>query len=211
MRIYAYARVSSKDQNLDRQIVELKKHVDDRYIFTDKQSGKDMERPQYQLLRKVAQRDDVIYIKSLDRLGRNKQQIKDELEYYKSEGVRIKILDIPTTMMEIQVGQEWLIDMINNLLLEVLSTMAEQERINIRTRQAEGIAEAQANGKHLGRPKAEYPKEWQEVYEKWKAKEITAIKAMEQLGLKKNTYYKLVKQYEQQQRLKNNCKGIIEC
>lgn len=198
MRIYGYARVSTKEQNLDRQIVELKKYVDERYIFTDKQSGKDMDRPQYQLLRKVAQKGDTIYIKSLDRLGRNKQQIKEELEYYKSEGVRVKILDIPTTMMDIQVGQEWLIDMINNLLLEVLSTMAEQERINIRTRQAEGI-EALKNrngGKGIGRPKAEYPKEWQEVYKQWKAEEITAVKAMEQLELKKNTFYKLVKQYE---------------
>lgn len=179
-------------------MVELRKHVDEGYIFTDKQSGKDMERPQYQLLRKVSQRGDTIYIKSLDRLGRNKQQIKDELEYYKAEGVRVKILDIPTTMMEIAEGQEWLIDMINNLLLEVLSTMAEQERMNIRTRQAEGIAvlKAKNNGKGIGRPKVDYPKEWKKVYKDWKAEEITAVKAMEQLGLKKNTFYKLVKQYE---------------
>ncbi|MBU3098419.1 MULTISPECIES: recombinase family protein [Clostridium] len=198
MRIYGYARVSTKEQNLDRQMVELRKHVDEGYIFTDKQSGKDMERPQYQLLRKVSQRGDTIYIKSLDRLGRNKQQIKDELEYYKAEGVRVKILDIPTTMMEIAEGQEWLIDMINNLLLEVLSTMAEQERMNIRTRQAEGIAvlKAKNNGKGIGRPKVDYPKEWKKVYKDWKAEEITAVKAMEQLGLKKNTFYKLVKQYE---------------
>src|SRR5674536_259696 len=131
MRIYGYARVSSKDQNLDRQIVELTKYVDAKYIFTDKQSGKDMDRPQYQLLRKVSQQGDTIYIKSLDR---NKQKIKNELEFYKIEGVRVKILDIPTTMMDIQVGQEWLIDMINNLLLEVLSTMAEHERISIKER-----------------------------------------------------------------------------
>lgn len=199
MRIYGYARVSTKDQNLDRQMVELKKYVEDeKYIFTDKLSGKNMERPEYQLLRKVAHKGDTIYIKSLDRLGRNKQQIKDELEYYKSEGVRVKILDIPTTMMEIAEGQEWLIEMINNLLLEVLSTMAEQERKNIRTRQAEGIAvlKAKNDGKGIGRPKADYPKEWQEVYTKWKAKELTAVKTMEQLGLKKNTFYKLVKLYE---------------
>jgi len=199
MRIYAYARVITKEQNLDRQMVELKKYVDDeKYIFTDKLSGKDMERPQYQLLKKFVQKGDTIYIKSLDRLGRNKQLIKNELEYYRAEGVRVKILDIPTTMMEIAEGQEWLIEMINNLLLEVLSTMAEQERTNIRTRQAEGIAilKAKNNGRGIGRPKADYPKEWQEVYAKWKAKELTAVKTMEQLGLKKNTFYKLVKQYE---------------
>lgn len=196
MRIYAYARVSSKDQNLDRQIVELKKYVDERYIFSDKQSGKDMERPQYQLLRKVAQKGDIIYIKSLDRLGRSKKQIKEELEYYRLEGVRVKILDIPTTMTDIQQGQEWLIDMINNLLLEVLSTIAEQERITTRTRQEEGYAVAKAQGKHLGRPRAEYPKDFEKVYLQWKAGNITAVKAMEQLGLKKNTFYKLVKGFE---------------
>lgn len=198
MRIYGYARVSTKDQNLDRQIVELKKYVDDRYIFTDKASGKDMNRIEYQLLRKVAQKGDVVYIKSLDRLGRNKEQIKQELEYYKSEGVRVKILEIPTTMMEIKEGQEWLIDMINNLLLEVLSTMAEHERISIKSRQAEGIAvlKSKNDGKGIGRPKAEYPKQWNEIYKQWKAGDITAVKAMEQLELKKNTFYKLIKQYE---------------
>lgn len=199
MRIYGYARVSTVGQNLDRQVIELRKYVDDRYIFTDKASGKDMDRVQYQLLRKVAQGNDVIVIKSLDRLGRNKQQIKQELEYYKSEGVRVKILDIPTTMMDIQEGQEWLIDMINNLLLEVLSTMAEQERVNIKARQAEGIAilKAKNNGKGIGRPKAVYPNNWEVVYTEWKNERITAVKAMEQLGLKRGTFYNLVKEYKE--------------
>ncbi|MGH4117953.1 recombinase family protein [Clostridium sp.] len=198
MREYAYGRVSSKEQNLDRQLVELEKYVDARYIFTDKLSGKDMDRPQYQLLRKVAQSGDTIYIKSLDRLGRNKIQIKQELEYFKTEGVRVKILDIPTTMMELQEGQDWLIDMINNLLLEVLSTMAEQERTNIRSRQAEGIAilKAKNGGKGVGRPAASYPSNWSEVYKKWKSEDITAVKCMEKLGIKRNTFYKLAKKYE---------------
>jgi DNA invertase Pin-like site-specific DNA recombinase len=195
MRTYGYARVSSKDQNLDRQIIELKKYIDERYIFMDKQSGKDMDRVQYQLLRKVAQKGDEVYIKSLDRLGRNKQQIKQELEYYKNEGVRVKILNIPTTMMDIQEGQEWLIDMINNLLLEVLSTMAEQERLNIKSRQAEGIAAARLKGKYIGRPEIQYPDNWLEVYKRWESGEITAVKAIDMSGLKKNTFYKLIKKY----------------
>ncbi len=199
MRTYGYARVSSKDQNLDRQIIELKKYVDDRYIFTDKQSGKDMDRVQYQLLKKVAQKGDTIYIKSLDRLGRNKQHIKQELEHYKNEGVRVKIINIPTTMMEIQDGQEWLIDMINNLLLEVLSTMAEQERLNIKSRQAEGIAAARLKGKYIGRPEIQYPDNWLEVYKRWESGEITAVKAIEISGLKKNTFYKLIKKYGRQE------------
>lgn len=206
MRIYGYARVSTKEQNLDRQMIELKKYVDDRYIFTDKQSGKDFDRPQYQLLRKVVQSGDVIYIKSLDRLGRNKQQIKQELEYYKSEGVRVKILDIPTTMMDIQQGQEWLIDMINNLLLEVLSTMAEHERINIKQRQAEGIQalKNRNSGKGKGRPGidintlSESQKDiLKKNYSKWQNKEITAVEFMQMLKLKKNTFYKVIRQYEE--------------
>lgn len=196
MRIYGYMRVSTKEQNLDRQLIELKKYVDERYIFQDKQSGKNFDRPQYQLMKKVAQKGDTIYIKSLDRLGRNKNQVKEELEYYKNEGVRVKILDIPTSMMDIPEGQEWLMDMINNLLIEVLSTMAEQERNNIKKRQAEGIAAAKAKGQKLGRPEIEFPSNWNEVYNEWKDKNITAVKAMELMGLKKNSFYNLVKRYE---------------
>ena len=203
-RVYGYARVSSKGQNLDRQIVELEKYVDNRFIFTDKQSGKDMDRVEYQLLRKVAQAGDTIYIQSLDRLGRNKEDIKQELEHYKLEGVRVMILEIPTTMMEIPKGQEWLIDMINNLLLEVLSTMAEQERLTTRERQRQGIAQAQAKGKHLGRPvinldtiEQEQKELIKEYYPKWKAKEITATKFMQIVELKRNTFYKIIKQYEE--------------
>lgn len=203
-RIYGYVRVSSKEQNTDRQVVELEKYVDKRFIFTDKQSGKDMDRKEYQLLRKIAQKGDTIYIKELDRLGRNKQEIKQELEHYKQEGVRVKILDIPTTLMDIQEGQEWLIDMINNLLLEVLSTIAEQERVKIRQRQREGIDQAQEQGKHLGRPIMDWSsisdkqrELIKELYPSWKAKEITAVKFMEQVDLKRNTFYKIIKEYEE--------------
>ncbi|MPM13367.1 hypothetical protein SDC9_59724 [bioreactor metagenome] len=200
MSIYGYARVSTKEQHLDRQLAELKKYVKcDKHIYTDKQSGKDMDRPEYQLLKRAADKGDTIYISSLDRLGRNKGQIKQELEYFKAEGVRVKILDIPTTMMDIQEGQEWLLDMINNLLLEVLSTMAEQERIKIRERQAAGIAELKKrnNGKGIGRPSVECPKNFKEVYRIWKDGGITAVRAMEILGLKKNSFYKLVKEHEE--------------
>lgn len=108
--IYGHCRVITKEQNLDRQLIGLEKYVYNRFIFTEKQSGKDFDRPQYLLLTKVVQAGDIIYI---NRLGRNKQQIKQELEYFKNEGVRLKILDVPTTMMDIQQGQEWLLDIIN--------------------------------------------------------------------------------------------------
>ncbi|MDP4143127.1 MAG: recombinase family protein [Bacillota bacterium] len=196
MRVYGYARVSTKEQKLDRQIVELEKYVDNRFIFTDKASGKDMDRVEYQLLRKVAQKGDLIYVKSLDRLGRNKEQIKHELEYYKNEGIRIKVLDLPTTMMDIQEGQEWLMDMINNLLIEVLSTIAEQERKTIKQRQAEGIAVAKAKGKHLGRPVIEVDDKFLKAYNEWKEGSITAVKAMELSALSKATFYRKVKEYE---------------
>jgi DNA invertase Pin-like site-specific DNA recombinase len=197
MRIYGYSRVSTKEQNLDRQLVELRKYVDDRFIFQDKVSGKDFNRPEYQLMRKVAQKGDVIYVKSLDRLGRNKSEVKQELEYYKNEGVRIKILDIPTSMMDIPEGQEWLMDMINNLLIEVLATMAEQERLNIRQRQAEGIAIAKKEGKYKGRKEIDFPENWAEVYDQWKSRKIKGNEAMEKLGLKRNTFYRLIKKYEE--------------
>ena len=198
MGIYGYMRVSTREQNLDRQTAELKKYVAEDKIYSDKASGKDFDRPAYQALKKAVSDGSIIYIKSLDRLGRNKTQIKEELQYFKSKNIRIKILDIPTSLMEIQQGQEWLIDMINNLLLEVLSTMAEQERLNIRKRQEEGIKalKDRNEGKGIGRPQAEYPKDFEKVYRQWQNKEITANRAMELLDLKRTTFYKLVKQYE---------------
>lgn len=192
-RDYAYARVSSRDQHLDRQILELEKYVDPKLIFKDKMSGRSMEaRPEYQLLRKVADRGSTIYIKSLDRLGRNKEQIKQELEYYKTEGIRVKILDLPTTMITVEVGQEWLIDMINNLLLEVLSTMAEQDRLRIKTTQAEGIQAAKKKNIKFGRPVAVEPPGFEAEVAKWKAGEQTAVETFTKLKLSKTTFYKLV-------------------
>lgn len=197
---YGYARVSTKEQNLDRQILELKKYIDDeRDIITDKQSGKDFDRVGYRSLREtLLRKGDTLIVKSLDRLGRNKQAIKDELEYFRKAGIRVQILDLPTTMIDVPDGENgsWIIDMLNNMMIEVLASMAEQERLTIRKRQAEGIAAAKLKGKHLGRPKAEYPSDWAKVYEIWKAGNITAVQAMQELNIKKATFYKLAKNYE---------------
>lgn len=199
-QIFGYARVSTKEQNLDRQIEELKKYVEnERNIITDKASGKNFERDGYKSLKTFAREGDEIYIKSLDRLGRNKDQIKDELKEFKDRGIIVRVLDVPTTLINLsQFGnmQKAILDMINNILIEVLGTIAEQERNTIRTRQTEGIAIAKAKGKHLGRPKAEYPKNFELYYTQWKNKDITAVKAMEFLGLKRTTFYKLVKEFE---------------
>lgn len=196
-KIYGYARVSDKSQHLDRQIEAFKQiGIDERDIVTDKASGKDLDREGYIALKNTMLRDgDTLIIKSLDRLSRNKNHIKQELEYFKANDIRVKVIDLPTTMLDLPEGQDWVFDMINNILIEVLSSIAEQERITIRQRQAEGIEIAKKKGKHLGRPKMEYPKNWESFYNDWKEGKITAKTAMELLQIKRTTFYKLVKNY----------------
>ena len=121
---------------------------------------------------------DVLVIKSLDRLNRNKNHIKQELEYFKSRNIRVMVLDIQRTLIDAPEGQEWIIEMINTILIEVLASMAEQERLTTHARQQEGIAAAKAKGKHLGRPKAQAPEGWSEICRLWKDNEITAVEAM---------------------------------
>lgn len=209
-----YARVSSREQNLDRQLVALKQYVPEDMIVTDKASGKNLDRPGYQSLKigigKLVKGDTLI-IKSLDRLSRSKEDAKRELQYFSSIGVRVKILDLPTTMAEIPEGQEWVLNMINNILIEVLASIAENERLTIRSRQAEGLAAmpvdeksgkkiSKKTGRCIGRPPVQFPDDWDEYYGKWKRKEITAVAAMGQLGLKPNSFYKLAHRYETIQR-----------
>lgn len=203
-RTYYYARVSTSEQNLDRQIEAFKAlSAEDDFIICDKASGTDTDRPNYQLLRnKLLRSGDTLVIKSLDRLSRKKADIKNELEYYKNIGVRVKVLDLPTTLIEVD-GQEWIIEMVNNIIIEVLSSIAEQERQTTRRRQREGIDAARKKNKALGRPRVAYPANWQAVYDVWKANGINAVEARELMGLKKNTFYKLVKEYEQGEQISN--------
>ena len=197
-RTYYYARVSSKEQNLDRQLAAFASlGASERDIITDKESGKDLNRSGYTALKMAMLRSgDTLVIKSLDRLSRNKADIKNELQYFKDHGIRLKVIDLPTTMMELPEGQAWVFDMVNNILIEVLGTIAEQERVTIRQRQQEGIRAAKAKGKHLGRPGLVVPENWEEVYSAWKNGEITAKVAMERTGLKRTSFYKLVKGME---------------
>ena len=193
-RIFGYARVSSKEQNLDRQLIALREYVQDENIIVDKQSGRDLNRPGYQALKgPMGLRErDVLYIVSLDRLSRNKEDIKKEIQWFNESGIRLKILDLPTSMVDVPQGQEWIIEMINNILIEVLASIAESERATIRKRQREGIDAARIKGKHLGRPKLVKPDNWDEIYRKWTEKEIGTKEAMRQAGLKKSSFYKLV-------------------
>ena len=195
-RTYYYARVSSKEQNLDRQIAAfVSLGAQERDIITDKESGKNLNRTGYQALKNaMLRRGDTLIIKSLDRLSRNKTDIKNELKYFRDNGIRLKVIDLPTTMMQLPEGQEWVFDMVNNILIEVLGTIAEQERETIRKRQAEGIAAAKAKGKQLGRPRIAVPENWDKVYADWKDGKITAKVAMEQTGLRRTSFYKLAAQ-----------------
>lgn len=192
-RTYYYARVSSKEQNLDRQIAAFKAlGAQEREIITDKESGKNLERTGYQALKSAILRPgDTLVVKSLDRLSRNKRDIKNELQYFKDNRIRLKIIELPTTMMDLPEGQEWVFEMVNNILIEVLGTIAEQERETTHQRQAEGIAAAKAKGVKLGRPALTVPANWDEVYSAWKAGEITAKEAMERTGTKRTSFYKL--------------------
>jgi len=198
-RTYYYARVSSKDQNLDRQISAFKAlGATERDIITDKESGKNLDRAGYQALKNAILRSgDTLVVKSLDRLSRNKTDIHNELRYFKENGIRVKVIDLPTTMIDLPQGQEWVFEMVNNILIEVLGTIAEQERATIKSRQAEGIKAAKEKGKKLGRPALEFPANWNDVYSSWKAGEITAKRAMELTDTKRTSFYKLVGIMEQ--------------
>ena len=192
-RTFYYARVSSREQNLDRQLaVFASMGASERDIITDKESGKDLERKGYTALKTaLLRRGDTLVIKSLDRLSRNKSDIKNELQYFKDKGIRLKVLDLPTTLTECPTGQEWVWDMVNNILIEVLGTIAQQERETIHERQREGITAARAKGVKFGRPNAEKPDNWTAVLREWKSGKITAKKAMELTGTKRTTFYKL--------------------
>lgn len=193
---YGYARVSTREQNLDRQIAALRAYIpDERDIITDKESGKSMDRPGYQYLRERLLREgDTLVVKSIDRLGRNAEQIKEELQRFRRMGVTVQIIDLPTTMQEWPQEQRLIGEMINSILIDVYAMIAEHERVTIRQRQAEGIAAAKAQGKNLGRRAVQPPEGFGEIVRRWKAGEITAAEAMRQTGIKKTTFYKLVKE-----------------
>lgn len=195
-RTYYYARVSSREQNLDRQFAAFAAlGAQERDIIADKESGKSG----YTALKSaLLRRGDTLVIKSLDRLSRNKEDTKRELQYFRENGIRLKVLDLPTTMIEYPVGQEWVLDMVNNILVEVLASIAQQERETIHQRQAEGIAAAKQRGKHLGRPSIEFPANWNIVFPQWQKGQITAVEAMRQMGLKKSTFYKLKDKFQKE-------------
>ena len=199
---YGYARVSAEYQNEGRQLEALKPYVEADRIYTDKASGKDFERDEWKHLLKALHEHDELYVKSLDRLGRNKDLIKQELARLHEMKVLVHVIDLPTTMIEPAEGTEPVIELINTLLMEVLTWVAENERFNIRKRQTEGIdtwrkTGRTKTGKAYGRPKSyEIDEKFIKAYEAWKAGEIKAVQAFEQAGINKASWYRAVKEYE---------------
>ena len=193
-KTFYYARVSTREQNLDRQLEAFRAlGAADREIITDKESGKNLDRPGYQALKTAMLRPgDTLVVKSLDRLSRSKSDIRNELQWFKDNSIRLKVIDLPTTMMDLPSGQEWVFEMVNNILIEVLGTIAEQERLTIRQRQREGIAAAKAKGNHLGRPTTVLPNNWDEVIALWRSGQITAKEAMQRTGVKRTLFYQLI-------------------
>lgn len=200
---YYYARVSSREQNLARQIDEFKKlGVTESEIICDKESGKDFDRRGYRKLKAMLKEGDTLYVTSLDRLSRNKEDIKSELQFFKDSGVRLKVLDLPTTLTEISEGSEWILDMVNNILIEVLSSIAEEERRKIKERQRQGIeAMPIVNGKRVSaRTGRGFGREYMSVpgFAELKAKtesgEISVNRAIGLLKISRSKWYSLCKE-----------------
>ncbi len=192
-RIYGYARVSTREQNEDRQLEALTSFgVPKQNIIVDKASGKDTEREGYQYLkRQILRKGDTLVIKELDRLSRNKTDIKKELEEFKAAGVRVKILDIPTTLTDFPPDQAWVLEMINAILIEVLGAIAENERNKIRARQREGIETAKKKNVRFGRPTKSLPDNWRDVLAEVRSGKRRPVEAMRELGISKSCYYRL--------------------
>lgn len=193
-RIYGYARVSTREQNTDRQLEALTKFgVPEQNIIIDKASGKDTEREGYQYLkRQILRSGDTLVIKELDRLSRSKTDIKRELESFKEMGVRVKILDLPTTLTDFPPEQLWVQEMVTAILIEVLGSIAENERIKIRARQREGIAAAKRKNVRFGRPPVPLPENWQDVMATVQRGEMRPVDAMRILGISRSHFYRLI-------------------
>lgn len=192
-KVFGYARVSSKEQNEERQINAFKVfNIDERDIYVDKQSGKDFNRENYLILKHILRENDLLVIKSIDRLGRNYNMIIEEWkDITKNIKADIVVIDMP--LLDTRNNKDLLGTFISDLVLQILSYVAEQERSFIKLRQKEGIENALKKGVKFGRPKIEKPSNYDEVMSRWKDKKIKSKEAMELLGLKNNTFYNLIK------------------
>lgn len=200
---YFLGRVSSKDQNLARQLKVARERFDipDENVYCDKVSGKDFSRPRYQALKAIVQPGDEVIVKEFDRFGRNKAEMKAELEWFKAHGVIVRILDIPTTLIDFK-DQTWVLEMVNNILIEVLGSIAEQERAKTRQRQREGIDAmpvvdgrrvSSRTGRPAGRP-AKRPDGFAQVLDRQRSGHITVAQACAELGISRSQWFVMKKE-----------------
>lgn len=203
--IYAYIRVSTQNQCEDRQLSVIQSlHIPQANIFIDKQSGKDFMRPQYQNLIKTLKSGDLLYILSIDRLGRNYIEIQEQWrKLTKTIGVDICVIDMP--LLDTRNGKDLMGTFIADLVLQILSFVAESERHNIKERQKQGIAAAKARGVTFGRPKTNPPKNFAEIVTRWTDKEISLCEALLTANMKKSTFYRKIKELKAQK----NCLSTI--
>ncbi|MCI8698427.1 MAG: recombinase family protein [Oscillospiraceae bacterium] len=194
--IYGYIRVSTRDQNEDRQLIALREQkVAEDNLFVDKQSGKDFQRPQYRRMVRKLKKDDLLYIKSIDRLGRNYGEILEQWRVLtKEKGIDIVVLDMP--LLDTRRGKDLVGTFLSDIVLQVLSFVAENERANIRQRQAEGIAAAKARGVRFGRPPRPLPDGYHSAYQRWKAGAITGTAAAKECGMALATFRYRAELYE---------------
>ena len=187
-KIYGYIRVSTREQNEDRQVIALREvGVPERNVYIDKQSGKDFKRPQYKKLLRKMKKDDLLYIKSIDRLGRNYEEILEQWRVLtKEKGIDIVVLDMP--LLDTRRGKDLMGTFLSDIVLQVLSFVAENERTNIRQRQAEGIAAAKAKGIRFGRPPKPLPDNFHSCYQRWKQGDITGTAAAKECGMPLSTF-----------------------
>lgn len=193
---YGYVRVSTKEQNEDRQIIAMREiGVPEENIYMDKQSGKDFERPQYRCLVRCMKKNDLLYIKSIDRLGRNYEEIQNQWRILtKEKGVDICVIEMP--LLDTRRGRDLVGTFLSDIVLQVLSFVAENERTNIRQRQAEGIAAAKARGVRFGRPSTPLPPNFLDVYQRWRAKKISVNQAAAECRMPRSTFFYRAKMYE---------------
>ena len=193
---YGYIRVSTREQNEDRQLIALREvAVPEENLFMDKQSGKDFNRPQYKRLLRKLKKDDLLYIKSIDRLGRNYGEILEQWRVLtKEKGIDIVVLDMP--LLDTRRGKDLMGTFLSDIVLQVLSFVAENERTNIRQRQREGIAAAKARGVRFGRPPKPLPENYHSAYKRWKAGAITGTAAAKECGMPLSTFRYQAEIYE---------------
>lgn len=202
MKKVGYMRVSTGKQNLDRQYEDFKKlGIEDKYIYEDKASGKNFERIGFEYMKRALEKGDILVISSLDRLGRNAKELKEQWQYFKDNEISVQVLDMPSLNLDYtDEKMQPITNLINGIIFEVFAWKAESDRVQIVERTKQGLEQAKSRGKTLGRPKVEITEEFVEIWQKWKNGEFkTTVEAMRESNTSKSTFYRFNKILEQQE------------